>query len=312
VAELKRLITTLVLATAIAAAGAVGAGATITSTSGAIVEIAPPASVQNQQLRSETEIRAFEEKQCVTLASPLNVDVTPGGGAGVIPAGTSVRSDFIHFDPSGAPGTTRQLSGSITVGDSVLGVATSAANLDASDFLGAPGTAYPTGTNPEREFENSAQFPTQGPDSASISGGQLVVNVSVVETFHFDQARVISACPPPPPPGDEGCTPGYWKQPHHFDSWQGFTQSQKYEAVFGVNVPGNPSLLQALGMNGGGINALERHSTAALLNASSSGVDYPFTVAQVIAKVQSAVANGTIEATKNELEDANELGCPLN
>src|SRR5690606_30498275 len=24
-----------------------------------------------------------------------------------------------------------------------------------------------------------------------------------------------------PPSGGEGCTPGYWRQPHHFDSWTG-------------------------------------------------------------------------------------------
>ncbi len=25
-----------------------------------------------------------------------------------------------------------------------------------------------------------------------------------------------------PPPGGEGCTPGFWKQRQHFDSWVGF------------------------------------------------------------------------------------------
>ena len=25
-----------------------------------------------------------------------------------------------------------------------------------------------------------------------------------------------------PPPGGEGCTPGFWKQDQHFDSWVGF------------------------------------------------------------------------------------------
>ena len=25
-----------------------------------------------------------------------------------------------------------------------------------------------------------------------------------------------------PPPGGEGCTPGFWKQTQHFDSWVGF------------------------------------------------------------------------------------------
>ncbi len=39
-----------------------------------------------------------------------------------------------------------------------------------------------------------------------------------------------------PPPGGEGCTPGYWKQTQHFDSWVGFQPSQFFDAVFGVDV----------------------------------------------------------------------------
>jgi uncharacterized repeat protein (TIGR01451 family) len=124
----------------------------------------------------------------------------------------------------------------------------------------------------------------------------------------------VAIVPPPPPPGGEGCTPGYWKQSQHFDSWQGYSPNQSYEAVFGVDVPGSPTLLQALQNGGGGVDALERHSVAALLNASSSGVDSDFTTAQVIAIVQDGIAPGglTIEQAKNLLAAANEQGCPLN
>jgi hypothetical protein len=296
-----RLASVLALVAVVATVGAASALAAITSTSGTILKIAPPASVVDGALENDDHFFAFDEKQCVTLTSDLAVDITPGGGGGTIPAGTGVSSQFIHFDATGTRFVS--LSGSITVDQPVLGVATSAANLDASDFLGTAG-AYPTG-DATRGFEA-----IQG-DSASISGGQLTVNATVNDRFHFDQARVITACPPPPPPGDEGCTPGYWKQSQHFDSWVGYTQSQKYEAVFGVDVPGDPNLLQALQANGGGIFALERHSTAALLNASNPDVDYPLTESQVIAKVQAAVANGTIEQTKNELEKFNQLGCPI-
>jgi hypothetical protein len=38
-----------------------------------------------------------------------------------------------------------------------------------------------------------------------------------------------------------------------------------------------------LGANGGGVNALLRHSSAALLNAANPYVDYAYTVAEVIA-----------------------------
>ncbi len=104
--------------------------------------------------------------------------------------------------------------------------------------------------------------------------------------------------------GGEGCTPGYWKQSQHFGNWEGYTQNQDFDSVFGVNLF-NPSitLLQALQRRGGGVNRLARHGAAALLSASSSGVFYPYTVAEVIAMVQAGDADS--------LEDANELGCPL-
>ena len=298
---------------AVAALSAVGAGAAwaaITGTTGHVEQVAPPANVAANVLESDTRIRAFDERQCVTLTSDLAVDIVPGGGSGTIPAGTSVSSQFLHFDPTNASIVT--LSGSITTDQAVLGVITSQANLDASDsVLGAPGTTYPTG-DPARDLEGPGPFPSDG-DSAAISGTNEVT-VTLKDRFHFDQVRVVTACPPPPPPGDEGCTPGYWKQPQHFDSWEGYGRNQEFEQVFAVNVPGDPTLLEALKAHGGGINALERHAVAALLNASSSGVDYPLTEAEVKAKVKAAIDSGDpaiIEATKDELAQYNELGCPI-
>jgi len=120
--------------------------------------------------------------------------------------------------------------------------------------------------------------------------------------------------PPPPPPPLEGCTPGYWKQPQHFDSWVGYAPADSFEAVFGRDVPGNPTLLDALGANSGGLNALMRHATAALLNASNPIVDPDpaiDTTAEVIAAFQAAFDSGSYEATKNMFEASNEAGCPL-
>jgi hypothetical protein len=123
------------------------------------------------------------------------------------------------------------------------------------------------------------------------------------------------------PPGGEGCTPGFWKQEQHFDSWVGFSPDQKFSEVFGVDITlraggratiEDPTLLQALEANGGGINALARHAVAALLNASNPDVSFGFTADQVIQKVQDAIDNpDTMEAVKNELAAENERGCPL-
>jgi hypothetical protein len=85
--------------------------------------------------------------------------------------------------------------------------------------------------------------------------------------------------------------------------------------VFGRVIPGNPTLLQALGTNGGGLSALLRHATAALLNASSPAVDPVSafdTTTEVIAAFQAAFDSGDYETTKDAFAASNEHGCPLN
>jgi hypothetical protein len=125
-------------------------------------------------------------------------------------------------------------------------------------------------------------------------------------------------------PGGEGCTPGFWRQTQHFDSWVGFSPTDLFDVVFGVDITldafgktpanANPTLLEAVTAGGGGINALARHAVAALLNSSNPDVESDFTTAQVIALVQDAVAPGgvTIEEAHQLLAAANEQGCPLN
>jgi hypothetical protein len=115
---------------------------------------------------------------------------------------------------------------------------------------------------------------------------------------------------PTPPAGGEGCTPGYWKQEHHFGSWVGYAPSDSFDTVFGVD-SSFVTLLDAVGANGGGENALGRHAVAALLNAASADVDSSFTTAGVIQMVQDAYESGDFETTKNKFAADNESGCPL-
>jgi hypothetical protein len=114
--------------------------------------------------------------------------------------------------------------------------------------------------------------------------------------------------------GGEGCTPGFWKQPHHLDSWVVYTPDQYYDDVFGVTSSFGPTftLLDALEQGGGKEKALGRHAVAALLNAASGDVSYAFTTAEVIDIVQGAYVTGAFNVAKNLLQDENESGCPLN
>lgn len=114
--------------------------------------------------------------------------------------------------------------------------------------------------------------------------------------------------------GGQGCTPGYWKQSHHFDSWAatGYAPSELFDTVFSVTLFPSLTLLDALNQGGGHEKALGRHAVAALLNASSPDVSYAYSAAEVIALVQSAVASGDYETAKDLLASENEQGCPLN
>jgi hypothetical protein len=112
--------------------------------------------------------------------------------------------------------------------------------------------------------------------------------------------------------GTDGCTPGYWKQPQHLDSWTAYVSDDLFDVVFGVDSEVR-SLGEALHLKGGkgGFNQLARHAVAALLNAASPDVDYGFTEVEIIALVQDAFASGDAETAKDMLATENELGCPL-
>lgn len=111
-------------------------------------------------------------------------------------------------------------------------------------------------------------------------------------------------------PGGRGCTPGYWKQTQHFDSWPSpYTPGQAFGSVFANAFPGK-SLLQVLGLGGGGLEALGRHAVAALL--SSASLNYGLTTAQVISMFNAAYSSGNYEPTKNQFDTLNNQTCPLN
>jgi len=115
-----------------------------------------------------------------------------------------------------------------------------------------------------------------------------------------------------PPAGGKGCTPGYWKQLQHFDSWTApYTPNTLFSDVFDDAFPGM-TLLQVLSQGGGGLTALGRHTIAALLNAASAGVSFGYSSPQeVIDAFNAAYPGSDYETLKDILAAANEQGCPL-
>lgn len=112
-------------------------------------------------------------------------------------------------------------------------------------------------------------------------------------------------------PGYAGCTPGFWKQTQHFAYWTApLAPSTPFGVVFADAFPGM-TLLQVASNGGGGLNALGRHTVAALLNAASAEVAYGPTAEQVIASFNAAYASGDYDTQKNLFEELNERGCTV-
>ena len=113
----------------------------------------------------------------------------------------------------------------------------------------------------------------------------------------------------------EGCTPGYWKQEQHFDSWVGYSPTGDYfDEVFGEGP--HMTLLDALSaqkkdqdIDSGEEAALIRHAVAALLNAAS--IEGFWSEAHVIGDVKGAYDSGDFESVKDEFVEQNEQNCPF-
>jgi hypothetical protein len=171
------------------------ARAEIVGTTGAIVEIGPPASLMQDELASLTEAFAFDELQNVTLTAPLPVDITEPGTydetsdltAGSLAAGTVVDSHMIHSDhPDDAPGNTR-VEGTVVVDNDIVGIQVLGPTLDTGDGpLGLPGTIYPTGftqrqiaIDPDRDF-------------LILQVDKRTVFFHIETNAHVDEVRIIT------------------------------------------------------------------------------------------------------------------------
>jgi predicted ribosomally synthesized peptide with SipW-like signal peptide len=114
----------------------------------------------------------------------------------------------------------------------------------------------------------------------------------------------------------EGCSTSFWKT--HEDKWPDYYDpSQHFDAIFsnGTFVRNafdhDVTLMEALGLGGGGQNSLAREAVAALLNAAHPDMEYALTVGEVITRVQDAIASGEYEDTTSELAAYNSFGCSL-
>jgi cysteine-rich repeat protein len=160
----------------------------------------------------------------------------------------------------------------------------------------------------------SCQLEGEGPGgSLAICGNELLEAGEQCDDANAVNGDGCSAtCEIEGPDLGEGCTPGYWKQRQHFDSWVGYNSDALFSSVFEDAFPGE-TLLDVLNRTSGGLSALGRHAVAALLNTSSGDVNYGQTPQDIIDAFNATFPGDDVEyeALKNSLSVDNERGCPL-
>jgi hypothetical protein len=126
--------------------------------------------------------------------------------------------------------------------------------------------------------------------------------------------------------GAEGHTPGFWKTnvdtknavawPRQLDGSLVFDPLQPISSLF-AGLPtelASLTLVDGIGLQGGGIEALLRHAISGVLNATHPYVAYPLSALEIVTLTNAAIASGdasTIESLKNRFQGFNELGSDL-
>ena len=165
---------------------------------GQTLAINAPATVAVNKLEDQNYAKFFAEKTGVTLSSALNVDASISGAYSCNPsmtpatilAGTKVNTYYLHADTEGACTTYNHMKGTITFSTPILGVISTTANLNKSDYLGANGTFYP-----------SAQRKAESPDAAHpdffwISADRKTLTFDLQTSTASDDLRIITEAAP--------------------------------------------------------------------------------------------------------------------
>jgi len=128
----------------------------------------------------------------------------------------------------------------------------------------------------------------------------------------------------------QGCTPGFWKNPKHFNYWMGFSPNDNVGVIFDIedkwlddyDFLKGQTLLEALQKKGGqkgmtneqkAARILLRQAVAALLNGAHPAIDYssPQAVINLVMGALMSTDATIIEGVKNHFRHYNELGSPL-
>ncbi|MEQ8850635.1 MAG: hypothetical protein RIB32_02515 [Phycisphaerales bacterium] len=186
------------------AIGPTSTEAGIISFTGPIDIIAPPASVHEGGLESDTQIRVFRERTNLELVEQFGVNITNpgtysalgGGPNGNLAAGVQIISYMVHTDHVGSAGGGGRYEGSITFDTDILAIITSRSRLDSSDaIVGLPTVLYPTGVN---SIERGTLDSASNGDVLTLAANRRTFTFSVAHSSdNIEQFRIITAIPAP-------------------------------------------------------------------------------------------------------------------
>jgi hypothetical protein len=216
-----------------------------------------------------------------TLINTLSISGISGGAVGATQFGPANSVNDINgtLPIASANITPAVFDFGVTIGQqggnpvettSTFNIISSSKTLTIQDFINA---------NPDGD--------TGGPDGYDI-GVRLQSTTGLEGSSKLRGEIPPPPVEPPPTPDGVGHTPGFWKQEQHFSSWkQPYDPTDKFTDTFGVTLQQlqtatlggnltlfastNDTLVGALSAGGGGIHALARSATAALLGSAANG-----------------------------------------
>ncbi|MEM7081777.1 MAG: dockerin type I domain-containing protein [Pseudomonadota bacterium] len=146
-------------------------GGTAANNGGVFAQLCDPIGPVGNNNFQSNDLFAYEELQGVVLTDDLTLDENT-----VVPAGSTVNSYYVSFDPA----SSRSIQGDVTFSAPILGVATSLETLNDSDFLG----------NPTANYLNPSLRGLEVDDSVSFAGN--VFSVAFSANSPGDYVRVIT------------------------------------------------------------------------------------------------------------------------
>lgn len=221
---------------------------------------------------------------------------------------TSGNFTITRVAVGGGTGTV-QAAVTIAAGDCVVVAEDNGTGGDGSNvtFTESPATNLTGVTGQRIDTPGGVSDACVGTPNPCANPGTTFLNSFHGSTFTFTNTA--------PPVVGQGCSPGYWK--NHTTAWPApYTPEQLFTAAGFDDAFVGKTLLQVLGLHGGGLNALGRQTVSALLNAAA-GIGFEMTPAQVISAFNNAhpgtkAEYNTLKNTFEALTDVNGRICPLN